>query len=567
MDKPALPTHLFVVRHGFRLDTADKNWHLTSATPYDPPLTYGGFTQTRSVGVRIANIVHSKITCPDTTYRFVIHTSPYLRCLQTSVSIAEGIAQHHHQVTTNTVYPGADQRSQSIRPYKYSKPLVRVDAWCGEWLTPDYFEDISPPPGNKIMVAGAVSELASTATTVLPKTPVSDSPLENMKAMTQTLPSASPPKEQPVYRQLTPQFAINPREPIPHGYVDHAKHYAEIDLGWDSFQLGEGGEYGEEWPTMQKRFKRGLKSLLTFYSENPQETTAYATTYRGSSPRVSRLINAAPQSYESNPSPPLSDCSDDDEATAPQPEKRQPKVETIVIIVTHGGGCNALIGALTEKPVLTDVPIASVTMATLAENQDIPTLHLPKPSSAEPTPLTTPLLSPTTTPQRLRTTSEVIPPASRPSLVYLANAQSDLALPVKYNVQLTNSTSHLRRPSEAPSPTSPASSARSSSISFQAPSPGASTRPQGGPRGSGYTISSSGFNFPSPVSKNSADRVPQSPLLTSTKSHRSASTSSTASERGGKGWLWTHYKDGKGPEAAADEGLVELPAFDRAGVY
>ena len=85
-----------------------------------------------------------------------------------------------------------------------------------------------------------------------------------------------------------------------------------IDWTWDSLRLGDGGEYGEEWGSMHERFDRGLSKLLQFYCQQ--------------------------------------DMNGD---------------ETVVILVTHGAGCNALLGALTRKPVLTDIPISSLSMAVL----------------------------------------------------------------------------------------------------------------------------------------------------------------------------------------------------------
>src|SRR5690349_3719012 len=49
-------------RHGARLDAADKSWHLTSPTPYDPPLTYGGWSQAKALGQRIAALLHERDT-------------------------------------------------------------------------------------------------------------------------------------------------------------------------------------------------------------------------------------------------------------------------------------------------------------------------------------------------------------------------------------------------------------------------------------------------------------------------------------------------------------------------
>ena len=85
-----------------------------------------------------------------------------------------------------------------------------------------------------------------------------------------------------------------------------------VDWMWDSLKLGDGGEYGEQWGSMHERFDRGINKLLQFYQQD--------------------------------------DMNGD---------------ETVVILVTHGAGCNALLGALTRKPVLTDIPISSLSMAVL----------------------------------------------------------------------------------------------------------------------------------------------------------------------------------------------------------
>ena len=92
-------------RHGNRLDAADKKWHLTSPTPYDPPLTYGGFLQARQVGNQISNYLEqaklddevsqngAALSATRRRFKIVIHSSPFLRCVQTSIGISSGLAQ------------------------------------------------------------------------------------------------------------------------------------------------------------------------------------------------------------------------------------------------------------------------------------------------------------------------------------------------------------------------------------------------------------------------------------------------------------------------------------------
>jgi len=105
-----------------------------------------------------------------------------------------------------------------------------------------------------------------------------------------------------------------------------------VDWTWDSLKLGDGGEYGEEWGSMHERFARGFKALLRYYQDEEnrrrkKDEGAIVDGENGGNPREGE--------------------------------------ETVVILVTHGAGCNALLGALTQKPVLIDIPISSLSLAVL----------------------------------------------------------------------------------------------------------------------------------------------------------------------------------------------------------
>ena len=84
-------------------------------------------------------------------------------------------------------------------------------------------------------------------------------------------------------------------------------------------------------------------------------------------------------------------------------------IDTVIVIVTHGAGCNALIGAMTGQPVLLDIGLASLTMATRKQGENVPSL----PAS----------------PIRTR----------RGSL--------DLGIATRYDMEIIASTEHLRAPS------------------------------------------------------------------------------------------------------------------------
>ncbi|KAI1382690.1 uncharacterized protein F4822DRAFT_102721 [Hypoxylon trugodes] len=434
------PAFIFIVRHGKRLDAADKQWHISSPTPYDPPLTYGGWLQSKAVGARIASILQESEneneneavitnqgsnTIPTKQkkrrYKIVIHSSPFLRCVQTSVSIAAGLASNpsipsvdgspssrnipissppssigpfraHSTVHTNSILP----HDLSI-PSVAEKSILRLDPFLGEWLSPDYFEHITPPPRSSLMLMTAKAELlrrenyndyphfhsrhASNASSQLwSASPSRGSPLassmtpdssihsglDNISSLRGDLPryrsdslgnldprtghrvSSPTPPWNPRYVAPVPSYALSTSEPIPQGYVAHARDACvEVDYQWDSsredFGWGDGGVLPEEWAAMHQRFRKGLRRLVEWYTvtEKPAEMVT-----KTSSP----MSTKSPQKETNSNESPV----DDDDQT---------EVENVVVLVSHGAGCNALIGAITQQPVLIDVGMSSITMA------------------------------------------------------------------------------------------------------------------------------------------------------------------------------------------------------------
>jgi hypothetical protein len=429
------------------MDAVDKDWHLTSPTPYDPPLTYGGWMQGRALGARIASLLKSREeslhshppsasssttkllspteVAPEDVYRtsprkvrkhkVVIHSSPFLRCVQTSIAISAGMSQFQRtekERLAEEKLPTPDLSSEEVSPVTtpFQSPIpnlaeslakfgdkdkgtshtrrrgvvpktrLRIDAFLGEWLSPDYYDQITPPPGSVMMVTSAKGELLRrgeslqrgsdagfhsvvghfpggwrhTSQPTSPATENDEGKLQGMASLAEALPSTirsgndgrsikgitirdvlsrthSHPHEDysEGYIPPTPSYAISPADSIPTGYVSHARDACvDVDYQWDSMKdpqnWGDGGEYGEEWSAMHKRFRNGLLSLLDWYThEKPQDNH-----YRH-------------HRHHHN-----------DEET-----------DTVVVLVTHGAGCNALIGAMTSQPVLIDVAMASLTMA------------------------------------------------------------------------------------------------------------------------------------------------------------------------------------------------------------
>jgi len=312
---------------------------------------------------------------------------------------------------------------KSVSAARYEKSRLRVDAFLGEWLSPDYFENITAPPSSVMMVTTAKADLLRHAEAIegsefmakprqghfpggwgsdySESTSATDDEdevtgLANMASLGHSLPrkirasshsetgvtpvrhvAPRPPTKgganQPAYTPPVPTYAISPSDPIPTGYVAHARDACvNSDLAWDSMRSpqdwGDGGEYGEEWSAMHKRFRNGLQKMVTWYQTSAEEET-----------------------------------------TAEEDED----MDTVLVLVTHGAGCNALIGALTNQPVLLDVGMASLTMAV---RKDITEATEPR----------TPDLPPPLSPRLSRTTS------------------SDPGLANEYDVKLVASTEHLR---------------------------------------------------------------------------------------------------------------------------
>ncbi|KAJ4381893.1 hypothetical protein N0V86_003262 [Didymella sp. IMI 355093] len=485
------PAAVFIARHGARLDASDKSWHLTSPTPYDPPLTYGGWSQAKALGLRIAALLHqqdveeaeaakhganadlahlefSTLDAPKAQAarpkkkkrKIVIHSSPFLRCVQTSTAVAAGISQYKPEATPKLGVPAPSKerggvlgssplarsarsqspraRSPSVQPAYldpladptlevFSKPrkgeekiLLRVDAFLGEWLSPDYYEDITPPPNSTLMVAGAKADLlrrgdnlqaqpdassskghfpggwggpskGAAASGTLARSSVDNGALSTMSSLAQTLPptrersgsltgsggavQSSKPRgtflslnsstrhvTKKNYNSPAPSYSVSPADPIPRGYVAHAREACvTVDFQWDSMRppqnWGDGGEYGDEWSTMHKRFRKGLAGMMEWYREHgatPPKESFPGFTFSDRPPQpTEELRPSAPQvtNFAVNPLRLLNGKSEDEEE------------ELVLVLITHGAGCNALLGAIQNQPVLIDVGLASLSLA------------------------------------------------------------------------------------------------------------------------------------------------------------------------------------------------------------
>lgn len=164
-------------------------------------------------------------------------------------------------------------------------------------------------------------------------------------------------KDSQLYDAPNPAYAVSPSDPIPRGYANHARDAClKIDFQWDSMRepqlWGDGGEFGDEWSTMHKRFRRGLAGMMQWYREHGTKTLPPQNMFPGFT--FSERTTSAPKVVpNSEPKEATLDDADDE--------------ELVLILVTHGAGCNALLGAMTNQPVLMDISLASLSMAVQRE--------------------------------------------------------------------------------------------------------------------------------------------------------------------------------------------------------
>lgn len=328
-----------------------------------------------------------------------------------------------------TVEPLADPNLEVYRKKKNGpdKTLLRIDAFLGEWLSPDYFEDITPPPNSTMMVASAKADLlrrgdyiqqmaisnssrgffpggwmAKGAATRSPATPTSptlgslasvspfrdrsssqDSDLPVRTRSRESLATLGTIKSRSGYLYEAPQpsYSVSPADPIPRGYAAHAREACvQVDFQWDSMrppqEWGDGGEYGDEWSTMHKRFRRGLAGMMDWYRQHgtiPPKEVLRGFMFK----EPLRLTPAPPLKHApSDPFPAANGNVDVDE-----------EEELVLVLITHGAGCNALLGAISNQPVLIDVGLASLSMAVrrqVPRKASVTTLHERRMSVADP---------------------------------------------------------------------------------------------------------------------------------------------------------------------------------------
>lgn len=132
---------------------------------------------------------------------------------------------------------------------------------------------------------------------------------------------------------------------------------------------GGGGEYGEEWGRMHKRVKRGFEKTVEDYIYGD---AGLKITSGSSSPTRWRNATSFDQLKKSAERRNDDKVVTDNVSNLSIDESANTDADTILIFIAHGAPCNALIGAMTNQPVLMDIGIASLTLGVLQAPHSLP---------------------------------------------------------------------------------------------------------------------------------------------------------------------------------------------------
>ncbi|KAF2675188.1 hypothetical protein BT63DRAFT_409294 [Microthyrium microscopicum] len=314
---PRTPDKLFVVRHGARLDEVRRQPQEEFEYFEDSPLTMGGWIQAQTTGYRIASmLLDPSLNSDGRVKRIFIHSSPFLRCIQTTIGIAAGISGFAPSIEVKSNLPPHTESSSSDfepEPLPFLQPVVRIEPWLGEWMTKNYFR-VNPEdskvdaPDPKEVFQYAFTIMGGMGIDYLPncdegdylpptdpaRAPISKELLQDaFEAMASEdaaqevrlngRRNSHPPLplsdlinggaydlQTGIYQNHS-EYSPYPTDQIPAGVIAHARDAClAFDSEWKG--LGEGGHLDESWEVFTNRISTGFESLISWYLRNPLDT-------------------------------------------------------------------------------------------------------------------------------------------------------------------------------------------------------------------------------------------------------------------------------------------------------
>lgn len=372
-------------------------------------MSYGGWIQCQTLGARIDRELSSLDLLsapldldkekdgdrPRKKRKIIIHSSPYKRCVHTSVAIAAGLkypqpeqlrslkdptSLHRSSLSRASIVSATSNgdaplplppppRSQPVaeeidKPEKDNKIEMKLDPYLGEWLSSSYYEDSRPPPSTDLIVQRAKETLTKplieirgadmSAFLPVPESPENDKEnelaasasvekggLRAMAAAGHSLPHRT--------RHTSVSFAMDrangaqktrPRSRSTIVYSPPVPQYSlapqdSIPPGYVAHARDGCVEPDLDWDSTGM----GWGDAGTF----PEEWSAMHVRFRlGLQKTMAYYEDYKPRQTEDN-----EDAEED----------------VVLVLVTHQAGANALIRLMTGAPALHDVGVASLTLA------------------------------------------------------------------------------------------------------------------------------------------------------------------------------------------------------------
>jgi broad specificity phosphatase PhoE len=339
--------------------------------------------------------------------KIIIHSSPYLRCVQTSIAIAAGIQhpQNHNRpqpqrlrsrqlsslsptdeapehdpdakdVDRSFLERFASKGKEHTNRTGYDTCILRIDAFLGEWQSANYFGEASYPPPSAILVSQAKMAL---------KKPQEEIKGADLSTSTFNVPDIE---------------AIEEKENEPTSVPAHEKTglRAMAAAGHSFSKRPRNISFGTELANGARILNRALQRSIGYSPPVPNYAIGSSDNIPSGFAAHARDACIEFDAAWNSQGEPLDwgDGGPNDEEWGKMHRRFRNGLQKliayyenqadsangddedlVVILVSHQAGCNALIRLLTGAPALIDVGLSSLSMAVRKENEH----SAPEPSS------------------------------------------------------------------------------------------------------------------------------------------------------------------------------------------
>ena len=111
---------ILAVRHGQRADDPMAKDSVPIELEFDPPLSKNGILQAKLTGRYLREMIASMERMSNESKKVIVLASPFLRCIQTAIHLADGLANFHKE----TIYV-CDEISEIQKPKFFKKDVLQ----------------------------------------------------------------------------------------------------------------------------------------------------------------------------------------------------------------------------------------------------------------------------------------------------------------------------------------------------------------------------------------------------------------------------------------------------------